>query len=239
MKKNFYLGLIVFALSVFCVTVSQAAAPFIRSTFNKNAEGWTGEPNKVSVIYYKKGGNSGGFIGVQGFPQQGAGTAVAFPGPEFLTNLLRFDGGTLSYDIKVIQQPNWQPINTETWPNWGGFKINMNAPGHSLTFTYPLAGLPNPPLLTDRHWTTYTVPMKARYWRISDQDFATQADFERIISNVTYMDINLVIGGSGIVGLDNFKITEAGKPIANPEPASMFLFSVGGFVMAWLKKKLK
>lgn len=124
----------------------------------------------------------------------------------------------------LIRQPT-SPISPNT-PIDGGFgRINLIGAGN-VTFDY-VHNLPfsTPSRPYTDYWTTYYVPLEAQFWKINDQDYATQADWEKALSDVTYFDIILDIGGQGILGLDNFKITSATEPI--PAPAAFVLAGIG------------
>jgi hypothetical protein len=220
MKKILYLGLIVSVLSIFCVTISQAAPPFIRSTFNANDEDWTAETGEGEMTYHKKGGNPGGYLS---FKDIGGSSYAVFPPDKFKGDLSRFDGGLLSYDILQII-----PTTQLQWVGSGFGRMEISDGSRSATFIYA----PEPPVPSPEHWTTYSAPMTASAWHTS------QADWTSILSHVTSFGLGLdLIPGQDTVGLDNFKIVEADKITANPEPASMLLFTVGGAALALSRRR--
>jgi len=220
----------IFLLILYCF-IPQAFPITILSTFDINDEGWTGETTKETITYHATGGRPGGFLSVEDL--YWAETAVTFPPPKFKGDLSEFDGGWISYDVIVLRQPT-TAITPITWSDWGGFKINLIGSGN-VTFADSLAGLPNPPIPSDQFWTTYYVPMKAEFWHTNDQDHATQPIWEIALSNVTYFDIILDVGGQGIIGLDNFKIESQ----VIPEPSSILLFSFGLLGTGFVRKKSK
>jgi hypothetical protein len=88
---------------VFALSIAQASADTISSTFDTGAEGWNAvDPTgDYTASWQSTGGNPGGFLlGTETNPLGGTGYFIA--PSKFLGNLSAYAGGTLTYDLKVI-----------------------------------------------------------------------------------------------------------------------------------------
>jgi hypothetical protein len=229
MKKILYLGLVVFAMSICNVTISQAAKHVIQSTFNKNDEGWTSETNELAQVYNSKGGHPGGFLSIEDLSWAESG--VSFQPAKFKGDLSRFNGGMISYDLILLRQPT-TPISPNQ-PIQGGFgRIGLYGVDANAIFDYVhYPPIPPAPCPYTGYWKTYHSPLTAEAWH------STSDNWKRLLSNVTYFNISLDIGGQGIVGLDDFKIVDPSGITTTPESLSMILFGLGGAAMAFMKRK--
>ena len=94
----------------FALSIAQASADTISSTFDTGAEGWSAlDPTgDYTASWQSTGGNPGGFL--QGNESNPLGDTGYFIAPsKFLGNLSAYAGGTLTYDLKVIQGSDYFP----------------------------------------------------------------------------------------------------------------------------------
>ena len=197
---------------------SAAFAATIVSTFDFNSEEWTTDAGG-DITHNPYGGNTGGFLSIEDIAGD---TYVAFPPSKFKGDLLEFNGGLLSYDVLVID-----PVATLSSIGSGFGRIQMHGGGLNATFDYA----PNPSIPSSQEWMKYYVPMTAEAWN------TTQENWEKLLSDVTYMDIILEPKNWSTVGLDNFKIKSASNPV--PEPATMLLFGPALLGLSGIKRKRK
>ena len=202
-------------LATLCVHVRPVlAAPIISSTFDTNDESWTAEPSEGLITHESKGGHPRGFLRIQ---DVGPASYVVFPPVKFKGDLSAYDGGLLTYDVKVF-------IPTTPLSNVGsGFgRIQLEGGVSNATFDYA----PEPPVPSTRFWKTYPVPLNAKAWH------TTQENWETVLANVTNFHITLdLVPGQDIIGLDNFKV----EPV--PELSSLLLLGTGLLGLIGLRRK--
>jgi hypothetical protein len=168
----------------------------ISSTFDTDAEGWTG--SGASVVYESTGGNPDGFIKVGDTGNVAPlNSGILAPGA-FLGDLSAFIGGTLSVDFRSISGSNANTVDAfgTVWIQGGGsdvfFDLTTNSPGA---------------------WATYSVPLTAAAWGVSELLWAS------IMGNVTTLGISTdAFDGADVVGVDNVTISQT------PLPAAIWLF---------------
>lgn len=194
-----------------------AAALTIASTFDTDAEGWTGNPGEGAVAWVAAGGNPGGHIrvtdiGVGGVPF-GSG---AFAGPAFLGDLSAYDGGTLSIDMATFAGGGG------TFGSFGALQLS----GAGDVAIHDLA-VSAPPFNT---WQTFTAPLTAAAWGKS------QAEWDAILGNVTSIGVPTdAFDGGDTIGIDNFSVTSPAEVIPLPATAWLMVAGVGG--LAWMRRR--
>ena len=176
----------------FALSIAQASADTISSTFDTGAEGWSAldqTGHDYTASWQSTGGNPGGFL--QGTETNPAGGSGYFIAPsKFLGNLSAFAGGTLTYDIKVIQGSDYfsdvdviisNGLNSASWTS----NINPVSDG----------------------WVTFQVQLNQRNFG---------SNLASILSNVTEFQIRgEFINGPEVEGLDNVLLS---TPAVVPGP---------------------
>ena len=123
------------------------------------------------------------------------------PPAKFKGNLLQYDGGLISYDIKIMI-PVEDPVSIGS----GFGRIQLNGVGSNATFDCA----PYPQMPTVDGWTTYHIPLTAEAWN------TTQENWEKVLSNVKDFTMILdLMPGEDTLGFDNFKL----QPPAQHAPA--------------------
>src|SRR5262245_36980182 len=91
--------------AAFALSIAQASANTVSSTFDMGPEGWSAldqQTGDYTASWQSTGGNPGGFLqGTENIALGGTGYFIA--PSKFLGNLSAYAGGTLTYDLKVIQ----------------------------------------------------------------------------------------------------------------------------------------
>ena len=180
------------------------ATDVISSTFDTTAEGWTA--TGAAVTQEKTGGNPGGFLKIA---DTDTDTVEVYPPFKFKGNLSAFDGGLLTYEVKVFV-----PTTPLTSVGSGFGRIQLEGGGSNATFDYT----PDPPVPGTASWKAYTVPMTAAAWR------TTEDNWQVVLSNVTNLHIILEPQNGGTVGLDNVRLAPAGAI-----PTGLVEFEQAGF----------
>src|SRR5262249_24506994 len=164
----------------FALSIAQALADTISSTFDTGAEGWSAldqQTGDYTASWQSIGGNPGGFLqGTENIALGGTGYFIA--PSRFLGNLSAYAGGTLTYDLNVIQGSAYfsdvdviisSGVNSVSWTS------NINPVGHG--------------------WVTFQV-------QLNQANFGS--NLASILSNVTELQIRgEFINGPEVEGLDN------------------------------------
>lgn len=183
-------------------------AAVITSTFDLNADGWTGIPGEGSVAFLPAGGNPGGHIRVTDIGVGGTLGSGAVVPSQFLGNLTAFDDGVLAVDLATFVGGG------ATFPIFG--TVRITGAGDSalfdLTATAPPAGV----------WRSFSAPFSAAAWG------KTSADWAAILANVTEIAMSTdAFDGADTIGIDNFTLTSrAASTVTEPESFGLVLLGV-------------
>jgi hypothetical protein len=184
--------------------LGQAASAAIVSSFDSSDEGWRpGDPDGLNssagnVTHSATGGNPGGFIEIEDLLTGSETSLRAYAPAKFLGDLRAFDGGTFSFDGKLVSG-TWNP------GTFGRLEIG------SATTSAMQPPDPQPHPISS--WQSYSVPMTAEGFGL------TQGDWTALLSNVTYLRINLEdASGLETTALDNVVLV--------PEPTTFLLLSL-------------
>lgn len=187
------------------LVLSHAAVGGVFSDFSSADEGWrAGDPSGVNpsagqVIYQATGGTPGGFIAIEDLLTGSATSLRVYAPATFLGDLRAYDGGTLSFDGKLVSG-TWNPGTFGRVEIGSGATVAMQTPDPA----------PNP----TSSWQNYSVPMTA------DGFGLTQGAWTALLSSVDMLRIN-VEDNSGMetTGIDNVVLV--------PEPGSVAVLLLG------------
>jgi Laminin B (Domain IV) len=162
----------------FALSIAQASADTISSTFDTGPEGWSAlDPTlDYTASWQSTGGNPGGFLqGTENFPAGGTGYFIA--PSKFLGNLSAYAGGTLTYDLKVQGSAYFSDVDViiSSGANSVSWTSNINSVGDA--------------------WVTFQV-------QLNQANFGS--NLASILPNVTEFQIRgEFINGAELEGLDN------------------------------------
>lgn len=199
---------------VFALSIAQASANTISSTFDTGAEGWSAldqTGHDYTSSWQNTGGDPDGFLqGTETTPNGGTGYFIA--PSKFLGNLSAYAGGNLTYDFKVIQGSDY----------FSDADVIISNGANSVSWTpniNPVGG----------GWVAFQV-------QLNQANFGS--NLALILSNVTEFQIRgEFISGPEVEGLDNVRLLTASS--ATPLPAALPLFATGLGVMGFLAKRRK
>ena len=202
-----------FFISLICILFGWVTAhATIISTFDLGNENWTFF-GFATLSHSTSGGNSGGFLKAT---EDGASSFGVVAPTKFLGDLSSLNGGTLSFDSKVI--------STNSQDNYTGFgKVTITGGGFSAVFDVS----PNPP---GTDWATYSARLIASSWGVDETTWG------KILANITKIEVVLeAFKGYEIMGFDNFKVQSAQSV---PEPASLLLLGAGLACVGFFRRRL-
>ena len=182
------------------LSIAQASATTISSTFDTGAEGWTALDtvgHDYNANWQSTGGNPGGFLeGVENVSNGGTGYFIA--PSKFLGDLSAYAGGTLSYDLEVISGSDY----------FSDVDVIISNGSNSVSWTSNI----NP---VGDGWVAFHV-------QLDQANFGS--NLASILSNVTELQIRgEFISGPEEEGLDNVKLTSS----AVPEPSTWAMMLLG------------
>jgi hypothetical protein len=223
-------------LLLIAISVQQAHAA-ITSTFDSDADGWTGMTftNQGVVVnaalpgfnFHASGGNLGGFISTLD-PGPTLAARLGAPG-KFLGNQSTFLGGSVSFDLTIDRSG---PVDQDPPP-----LLLLQSGVASLLFI----GSPVPSVGA---WTSYsiplapvapTVPFGTGWYAFAAGDplsahAAVQADFDLVMANLTHFSITGEFINDGenfdTVGLDNVVL----QAVPIPQTLPMLLGGLSGIL---------
>lgn len=215
-------NLIVLIFSVFLAvgySAPQASAATITNSFDTDAQGWTGNPGEGSLTWVAGGGNPDGHIRIMdiGGGINNGFASGALAGPDFLGDLIAFNGGTLSLDMATFAGGGG------TFPSFGNLRIE----GGGLVANVDVAAS-----APTSGWQSYSTGFDAAAWSVSESDWLT------ILSNVTLFGVPTdAFDGGDTIGIDN--VTLASKQISPiPLPTGMVLL-ISGLISIGATKRLR
>src|SRR5262245_21500811 len=175
--------------AAFALSIAQASANTVSSTFDMGPEGWSAldqQTGDYTASWQSTGGNPGGFLqGTENIALGGTGYFIA--PSKFLGNLSAYAGGTLTYDLKVIQGSAY----------FSDLDVIISNGANSVSWTSNI----NP---VGGGWVTFQV-------QLSQANFGS--NLTSILPNVTELQIRgEFINGAEEEGLDNVLLRTPAVP---------------------------
>jgi len=197
-------------ISIACLSsallASHVRAGTISSTFDTGLEGWTG--NAVQITYAPSGGSPGGFLQTNDLPST---SFLQAPGM-FLGDLSQFDGGSLSFGIRIF--------STELPSAGHGGDVTLRSGATAVTRNV----IDVPSLPVPSGWTNGSIALTASAWGLD------QSAWSQLLANLTAIEIVVdpSLGGNNldVSGFDNFRL-ESVSNSSVPEPATLSMLGAG------------
>lgn len=230
MKQQIYRSGLLVGLLAGMVSVSLAD---IISSFDYGREDWTA--TNGTIKWMPSGGNPGGYLEVQDTGGTMYDVRLLAPS-KFLGDLSSFDGGSLSFDSKLI--------------DLGGGKLDNGAFGQvrlssgSQTALRDLA--PSAPTYS---WLNYGLDLTPEAWGYGGSNWGA------FLGNITEIRVTLDCTASRFetVGFDNFLLRNPAPPPGEdppgeeppgedppdhlPEPGTWLLVGIGTAALAWRRRR--
>lgn len=204
----------------FCLLLplQPALSASISSSFDSDLDGWT--TTSASVFEWRSNdGNPPGYLYLDNTETQ---IAYIVAPAKFLGDLSGYNGGTLSFDGKLLGTGGSLYNSTV---DYGNIFIQSFVPNVG-TLTARLDVLPDgatPP--TDR-WQTYSAPLAASAWIRTSGQAIPESQWLQILANVTDLRISVeALFGNEVQGIDNVRIA------AVPLPAGIWLLGTAAGVL--------
>ena len=184
------------------VARAQSLAVPVVSTFDSNADGWTGNGD-----FATEDGNPGGYMKYPGSTGVAAPSDIVAPS-KFLGDWSALDGvGLIEFDHRIFEVGI---AVVEFFP----YSIGLSGPSGAARWTGPTPSGPT-------EWVTFAVPVREESWTV------TSGTWAGLLSDVSslLLRIELVSNSAGADhdGIDNVRIS------AVPEPGVILMLTSGFF----------
>ena len=199
--------------SFICLTVALLLPSLVEadviSTFDASLEGWTVASGLPDLSWSPTGGNPDGFA-LWNEPGDAGAQSLRAPSSFIGDWLSQYNGGTLTYDHKIIAAGGIQSFSP--------YRVDISGPGGAAFWE---GTTPNG--LTD--WVPISVPISESSWTVSSGTWTS------LLANISTLDIRIELVGNNVfqsefAGIDNVRLVP--EPISVPEPNCCSLLVVLG-----------